>query len=487
MLKIKLEKLQYYLLLIFAFFAPFETVLQLTYKVPGIFKIYYIFMGIGIFLICLYPKIFLKQGSIDKSFMTLFGIFIFWIFVGILVNTYQSDMFVSFYANKQSGGFYGAEMKSFMTGFIRTIITLLFIAVLFLFTRKKICRQAIIKGFYALAIITCCYSLYQFIGTFFHWPYTSLFLLGSDYRPEGSFNFGIRRVEGVFYEPGPQATFLSPFVILFISIILSKYKIFKIKRTGKFILLGLFLTVLFFTLSPIAFISLALAWLFYFLLNFKKTFNLNFLKNLSIGLIVVFLFFSLVLSFVTKNLGNIDIGEIGKFYLHKVIEGTFTLSNNSYEYSNFDNRSVKVYSGLQLFKHNPIFGVGLGNSDLLFFKYIPFTSYSNAIPAINNEYALMLAEVGLPGFIIFLLILFYPILLFMKKKRMIDKSENKYFYQGLIISYSTIFLVSCNSFPYFWRSFFLLYYIMVVQYLRFINQDEAETKQDSDKLLSTNS
>ena len=320
MLKINIKNIIYYLLVFFAFLLPSEATLSSTFNIPGFFKLYYIFTFIGAFLVYLYPKKFLKKISIDKTFMILFLIFIIWIFIGDIVNLLQFNMLIHHYKRTAGSAFFNDQNGFIMIGFVRTIIVLLYITILFLFTKTEKCRKGIIKGFFILGIITSVYSIYQFVGYFCHFPFTSVFLLGgADGRPDGALNFGLRRVEGLFYEPGPQATFLAPITIFLFFLILSKSSKFKILKNKMLSipLFLLFLVISFLTLSPITFGSILLAFLFYFIFNYKEFLKGKVLKYFIMGIVSLAVFFTVFLTIFINKLGNFDISECDKCLFFK--------------------------------------------------------------------------------------------------------------------------------------------------------------------------
>lgn len=466
------NKLIYIFLILCGFFLPIQAFLVFVLNMPNLFQLIYLFILIGLIICCFIPykKLIL---SADKVFVVLFFCLLFSMLISIIINWHSITnygMEFTYYTKIYSKFWDSPGMRMLNWGLIRPILFFIYILILFIFLSFKDAVKVLLKTLIILAVVSSIYSIYQVVAAYFNLPYGSIF---SGHSGEEIFLFGkLRRVEGVFYEPGPQATFLSPiFCILFCQLFEPK-KENRLFNKNLIVIYSLLVSLtLILTFSPIAYCTFPIAILLLILLNInnlklhltKKVFL--FIINIFIIICItgVFLFF-LIDKTVTQNFSVLN-------YMVEKISVSLNNIDSPKVYLNPDSRSVRNYVGLHMFMDHKIFGVGPGGGITYFFKYANFTSpklWLRDQHAIINTHMKMLCETGILGFIFYLGILIYPIYLYLKKYRLIK--YNKYIINGLLLGYCIYILISFQSTLQFWMPYFWMIYVLLVVSLKQLPQ-----------------
>jgi hypothetical protein len=152
-------------------------------------------------------------------------------------------------------------------------------------------------------------------------------------------------------------------------------------------------------------------------------------KYFFITLLSLFIFFSLISSFMNQKIG---FSLIDRFLFINELRDILTITS----------RKEQIFEGFQIGMFSPIFGIGLGNypfytnnkySQLFLSKSNRALKEGAVFP--HNVFILIFAETGLFGIISFLLIIFY----FIKKDLTILMRKN-FFKKSIVISFWTIFI-----------------------------------------------
>ncbi|MFN3301622.1 MAG: O-antigen ligase family protein [Patescibacteria group bacterium] len=196
------------------------------------------------------------------------------------------------------------------------------------------------------------------------------------------------RVYGSLSHPNILAGFLV--FLIFISFILYS----SVKKSWQkyfFLFSASFMSfALFLTFSRAAWLSLIVSLFIFALFLFKKSFKnfrVSFFEFFGLILIVALIFSSL---FLKDLIVRVEIK--GKLETHSVKE-----------------RILNIQKGIEIIKENLFFGVGVGNYTFALYKKYPNLSSWNYQP-LPNIYLLVLAELGIIGLTLFLLILYFSLL-----------------------------------------------------------------------------
>ena len=217
--------------IIFTALLPLQLTLRLFLHLPSFLMLIYIFLICSIFfLLFIYfiHPINIKISCLQKNTIIIFAIFFFEMVISVLFNynnILEQNIPFIYYTNKYSKFWDSPVMSSLFAGIIRPLVYFSFVFIMYFFLKKeihlrKLCKYLIIIGFFSSL-----YSIYQVIAFRFGLPFSSVF---SGHNGEIIEAFGVRRCEGLLYEPGPQATYLS---VIF-SIIL--FQLFGYKKTDNF-------------------------------------------------------------------------------------------------------------------------------------------------------------------------------------------------------------------------------------------------------------
>lgn len=445
------------------FLLPIQALFVFVFKLPSFFQILYPFILIGIILCFFIPRKYIL-ASIDKNFVFLFLLLLLSFLISYIINIDEVTshrMNFTYYTNIYSNFWDRPDIRMFNWGILRPTLFFIYSCILLILLNLKGGIRLVLKTLVFLALITSIYSIYQVIAAFFHLPFGALF---SGHSGNEIFLFGnLRRVEGIFYEPGPQATFLSPILCIMFSQLFEKapYKrLFSKKWTIINFLLILIVSIL--TFSPIAFLTILILPIMWMLINYKDIklkITKKTIKYFCIAFIFI-IFLVISVAILIKRTSGTDF-SIVKYMIEKIAVST-TSFDSPLVYLNPDSRSVRAYVGMELFKDHPIFGAGPGSSITYFFKYANFTSPRYILrdqTAVINTHIKMLCEFGLSGFFIYLIILLYPIYCYIKRINV--KNTNRNLINSLLIGYLIYITISFQStfqiwMPYFWMIYTLL-------------------------------
>ena len=344
-------------------------------------------------------------------------------------------------------------MRIYFWGILRPLLFLFFIIILFTFISEKNGTTLLVKSWISLAIVSCIYSIYQLIAFKYGLPFGDIF---SGHESEDHFLInGARRTEGLFYEAGPHAAYLSIiFSILFFQLFEDRFvRLYSKKITV--LLLILVSTILYFTYSPVAFLTPLIVFLLF--LAIKKHFRKKGLL-VSITIIVSVLIFNGLACIINDNINAKTLYIVE--YIPNKIQGSLYKMDSSIGYG-AGSRAVRNYAGVKIFMQHKIFGCGPGGAITYFFSAIPFVINSpiyNQI-AVINTYLKMLCEVGIVGFIPFLMLIFYPIVLFIKHNKLLRRNN---LICGEITAYINYIFVPFLSNFILWAPIFWMLYVLVI-------------------------
>lgn len=462
---INIGKLINNILLILIFFLPFQVFTCNVFHVPSYIQIYYIFLITGLCFLGL-RIITKKHIYVNKTILILYGIFFI---LSIVSSSYNFNKVfdINPYIYKLQVVTYtplwdNPLIRTWYLGFFRTGLLFIFILIIYNFFNSNKNIEKVIKLFFILGFITTIYSIYQIISTKYGLPYGAIFSNRDESEVAQLFN--IRRLDGVFFEPSPQAGFLSTIWCVALSQILGKNKqIILFSKRIMIIFLILSLVVMCLTFSPIGIftpiIAMPLLLFYYYKNHIIKLFKRNYAF-----IIIIFTIFILTMSFLYIKYKNYNVlqnnNTIISYIIDKIQISTVEL-NDPIIYSNQDSRSVRNYAGIKMFQDNPILGIGPGNSGFFYFSYIPFVNFSkmsNLSPLIN-VYISLLGENGLLGFIVFLLLLLYPFYLAKTHKLLKYRS----LIIGLLVAYFIILLITFFSYSYDKDPTFWIIYILLIK------------------------
>ena len=464
-MRIKLDNFYKYLLIFAGIFLPTQAFFVLVLHLPSVFQMLYIFLIAGIIALLFTP---LKQILLSQNkFVISLWIFLLIALMLSCIHNY-TDLFnhglgYYHYTSKYFSSFWDTiPMRLFNWGFLRPFLFFLYVVILFVLLKTEKLRKILLKTLIIVALVSSIYSVYQIIATFFCLPFGSLF---SGHNGNEIFIApGVRRCEGIFYEAGPQATFLSPiFCVLLTQLFeknLSNVFFSKTKTLVAFMLVSI---ALFFTFSPIAFLTFVLTPLILTIINIKKIRHFKIKKKYFYLILILGCAFVTIIVmgiFKIKNSMNFDVNT---YMLEKIAKSLYSM-DDPFVYTNADSRSVRNYVGICEYKDNKLFGVGPGAAINYYYRYAPFTTWNLMLSTegVINTHIKMLCETGIVGFIPYLLLILYPLFLCIKKYKSILKSKNNLLIQGLLIGYILYIFLSYQATLEFFKSYFWMIYILLI-------------------------
>ena len=396
-------------LIFFMALLPLQLTLRLVCHLPNFLMLIYIFL---IFAIIYYFFLPLKKISKFQLIISIILIIFFFITIISVLFNYNNviDKVIPFqyYVQKYSSFWDSAVITSLFAGIIRPFIYFLFCFCSFFILQKEKHLYILSKYLIIIGFISSVYSIYQFIAFYTGLPFASLF---SGHDGEIITQFGIRRCEGILYEPGPQATYLSVIFSLLLFQINNKSNKGYFFKSKFFEILTLILVsiTLFLTLSPIGILTPFIAGSIYIFINWKR-FTIKFKRSI----LLIFVFLTLI----TMNLGNIGENKISLFnYL--IIRISNLKGNQNIYYG--DNRSLRNEFAIKIIKKHFLFGVGAGNDAFYYAKYAPYAI--GRLPdkgvVINNNLKI-LSDSGIFAFLCYIALLLYPLIYFYKNKLYIN-------------------------------------------------------------------
>ncbi|ODS09933.1 O-antigen ligase family protein [Vibrio scophthalmi] len=317
---------------------------------------------------------------------------------------------------------------------LKMIIGLLVFCVLYVMNRsvilniemKDIVTSIINAGlvFCSISVVLYCYTLYQFGGDYSTMPYGNYLGLLMDR--------GVPRMTGTIRDPNLFA--MTNMFFLFFSFVFFQRNLAKV-------LLLISILVLILTFSRGGYVAAFLGFFTVALVRFgltcKVSFNKNYLLVLVCSLFVVFLFYNLIPDAYVKEQQLF----LARFTSISVASGRVELWLN----------------GFSLIKESPLLGFGVFTGKHLNVEYFSVHKY------FHNSYLELLIEVGLIGFLLYLLFNFTAFFsVFKKRSALVNESDN--FFVALVATHVSL-LVSIASLTAYMNEMFLLvfslYLVMV--------------------------
>ena len=253
-----------------------------------------------------------------------------------------------------------------------------------------------VRGLLIGAAFAAIYGLYQFFGLYFDLPLTNIFNnnISFEAASHGQVIGGLRRIWSTAPEPLFFGNFMIAVLPVVLSLNLSGKKLFKKSFVENAFLLILYLGAFLLTVSRGAYLGMIASVLVLLVLKFER-------GDKPLGKLLFVILLSLVivgsLGLIMKR--RIDFSQIDNF-----------LSELSFE-DNLE-RYVLMRTGLSVFRAHPLAGVGLGNFGFYYTTYrypiapsIPTDSHH--WPITHNMYIQILAEMGLIGFSVFCIFLWF--------------------------------------------------------------------------------
>ena len=381
-------------------------------------------------------------------------ILVLWFVVATILNTNA----ISDYYFKDTSGF-----KRFILQFISLSIALFFFITFYnafrtegIWTIFKYIRKTFLISF----IIVSIYSILEILILKFGFRFLTQTLYLFDYFPftESWLDYKNYRISSVTSEPPALATYLFTIAPWMLSYILTH------KNLLKYLPAILVFVLTFFSGSRAGIFIIVVQYALFFiaLINFSKW------QKYVVRTILF-----------TVLGGGILLLLNGKVITNYIVEKatSFALDDEDHSYSNRSRLGI-VFANFQVFKHNPISGVGLGQQAFLAVDFYPAWAvkdnyefeekYLNPevknFPPGYNLYVRILAESGIIGFILFLglivITLYFCIIPILKK----DKNALLYIICLISIIGMTLNWLKMDTFRVFTFWFTLAFLIMLTQH-----------------------
>jgi O-antigen ligase len=285
------------------------------------------------------------------------------------------------------------------------------------FIWNKVLRVILIS-----AVLVSLFGLFQFLGDMIGLP-RSITGLREHYTKSV---FGFPRIQSTALEP----LYFANYLLIPFSISLAFYlaKVKFIKKSVLLLILILMAINLILTVSRGGYLGAIMAGLVVVLFNFKYFLNLKKIIGL---ILILFIAFNISLRFLSwgEQLENI---KTFKTHVQNVFYGPA-----------FKERIATIKLAWKAFKEHPFLGIGVGN----FGPYAslhPYLQPKEGWKIVNNEYIEILAETGLLGLALFLLIIF---LIVIRSLKAIFKTKDQFLktsliallgaFMGVLVQYNT--------------------------------------------------
>lgn len=356
----------------------------------------FFFMG-GFIVLLIYA---MKTGKISIPYKSpifkILGLFLLWCIITVALNfdTVNTNYF------KHTGGVY-RFIRQYISILISCLIFVIFYwNVIINWTAAEILYK-IRKVFLISLIFVFCYGFVETLIVVFHLNAFKYILAIADYFPFLDDNYQDNRISSVAYE----APSLGNFLITVSGWMLSY--IFTEKSKYRFIPLLMILFLMFFSGSRTAMINITLQ----FMILFTVMFSMPQYRRAVINVIK----YSIVIISVTLIVNG---NKVVRAVNEKVESLNFSknLKNNISNQSRFGMQ----YASLEVFKENPIVGVGFGQETYhkrfhypgwakknnWEFKGIYQNNSITSFPTAYNLYTRLLAETGIIGIVIFISLIY---------------------------------------------------------------------------------
>jgi hypothetical protein len=332
---------------------------------------------------------------------------------------------IGFFVISASSWFFVSDWSRFTNTLIANLIVF---GALFLIANFARNIPKLVKELIVVLVVVALFGLFQFAGDMLGLPASITGIIEGKYSKE---IFGIPRVHGTAFEPIYFAAILATGIIGLCVYFLAKKKLYEsIPEYINVIALGILLVCFALTFSKAGFLALPITTGLLLLLTFKK---LNFkhftveVGQLVIGLgsIVLILALSVESIFVAgMNFYNQAIGTANGATA-SAIERTWFFQAGTFQ-----------------LQQNPLWGIGSGQFGVLGNRILEYTPYGYTQPGFyiitQNVYLEVWLEFGLIPFIIFLVIMLWPILRFLQQLYKATDWYNENILAGIIISFSLI-------------------------------------------------
>jgi len=267
--------------------------------------------------------------------------------------------------------------------FVVFMVVVSFLTVNIVNSKEKM--EKIIKIFLLSALITCLFGLYQFLGDVAGLPLTLTGLKESYSKAI----LGFPRIQAFSMEPLYFANFL--FIPLGLAMAIYSFKDNSIiTRSNTILLILLILINIILGISRGAYVGLSAMILFFLIFLVRKTITVkNFIATISI---------SLVLGFGAYGFLSIsNPGALDSFIEHAKVSDFSQGESVQKRLQDYDKAII-------YWQESPIIGIGPGNYGP---RYLNYPSHENVTDwqIVNNEYIEILAETGVVGLLLFIIII----------------------------------------------------------------------------------
>ena len=286
-----------------------------------------------------------------------------------------------------------------------------------------------------------------------------------------------------------QKNWISNYLALIFPIIFSYFLLEKIKKNK--IIYYFSLSILYATLmicqSRGIWISISFTIILAVYIIFKFKFLKLFQDNKKWLILIVITFIIITMIYSTDNPLNKSVITVTQRAI-----STFDEKDPS-----INTRLLIWGATLDMIKDKPLFGSGIGTFKMNYLDYQAdflqnnpdYIKFSGKAAEAHNEYLQILAELGIPGFAFFLLIIFVFYSLALKYLKKKHNNQDKIIVFGLLMGITSFLIHSLFTFPYhvpvLGSSFFILLGLMVV-YISGFGLNEVDTKNIIRIKINTN-
>lgn len=474
---LKVKYIQYKtLLLALVAILPLQLTLRGLFHIPLL--IYFIWFFAFLFLI-LQKKNSIKLSLFEKGAYLILLLFFIEMLISVVFNynaILDKNIPFQYYVAKYSAFWDSPVMSSLFAGIIRPFIYFTFCLFLVKLLDNIKNLKTIVNVFIFIALFSSLYSIYQIVAFKYGLPFSSVF---SGHQGNIISVLGIRRCEGIFYEPGPQATFLS---VVF-SLLIFQINKFHSKKERIYLsfVLALVLVTLFVTFSPIGILTPFMAGAVYIVLNFKSIIKKNLSKIIPWGII----FTTTLLALNNVHIGNQTVFES---ITNKIIS-SIQVSDNVLT---GDDRTVRLEITKHIFMDHKLLGVGPGNDGFYYSLYAPYAigHLPDKGVALNNNLKI-LSDSGILGFLCYIALLLYPFVYYIKGAENKTAYSNDYLESLIKSLFTAEFLLVALTFtsqveffqPLFWIVYSMLIASLNIKRKRILNTKKKGLCHESNKYL----
>ncbi len=450
MLKLNMKKI---LLLILALL-PLQVTLRMIFNLPVFLLLIYPFIILAtIYLIINRKKIRINK-YLFKYILIILIIFYCEMVISVLFglqNVIDTHIPFQYYVKKYSFFWDGNVMSSIFAGIIRPFVYFYFFIIINFIIKSENDIKKLVKYLLLIALISSIYSIYQLIAFKLGLPYSSIC---SGHDGDLITFSGIRRCEGLFYEPGPHATFLS---VIFAILFCQKKSAFFAKTQIWWLLIILITFSMFITWSPIGILTPFLSLIFLIFLKWNSI-------SKKLKKTILFLFLGIVL--ILPNIFSL-IENSSNMFIKTTIE-KIAILNYKYD-TNIQGgaRSNRNYIGTCIFlNNNKLLGIGPGNDGFYYPRYGSFaTGWLPDKGIVLNNNLKILVDSGILGFLIYCILLIFPALYNIKIK-LYKKKTTKFldnFINSMFLSeFLLVFLTFTSQVEFFQPLFWMVYSLLCI-------------------------